>query len=91
MDDNEYDIDGNDNHEKSYKGDCMGVGLDRRGDKDNHIMLTLMIGDDGNWHDRDFQVDSYWIDELIEKLEDAKSYMERKCINDGDSGWKFKK
>jgi hypothetical protein len=83
-----------------FKGECMGVGLRERGSSngDNHVMIVLMTEDDENWFEKDI-LSSHWLDELINMLQTAKSYMQTNCDPDiyeiapGNSrqyGFKFK-
>ena len=79
--------------EKWFKGSCKGVRLEKRGDNDNHILVVLLTEDDETWYDGD-RFSSSWIDEMIEKLQEAKKYIETQepDINElgRQYGWKFK-
>jgi hypothetical protein len=81
--------------ERNFLGECMGIRLVPRGEKDNHVMLVLMVEDDGNWHEED-SFSSYWLPELMEMLQTAQEYMSLHCkpITDDQgchAGWEFKK
>lgn len=54
-----------------FAGDCAGVDLEARGDKDRHIMFTVCVEDDDQWL-RKVSLSSAWIDDLIEQLEEAR-------------------
>lgn len=59
---------------KEFKGVCKGV---RVVPKKGGFSVILITEDDENWHDGD-RFDSHWIDELMEKLEEAKKYLKTK-------------
>ncbi len=74
-----------------FKGNCKGVRLEKRGKNDNHIKVILLTEDDDNWFEGD-SFSSFWIDELIEKLIQAKKFIETQepDIYDGvQYGYKF--
>lgn len=60
-----------------FKGECKGVRLSPRNPSlhDNHIKITLLTGDDETWFEGD-SFSCYWIDELIDKLQEAKKFIE---------------
>ena len=77
---------------KTFRGDCMGVKISERGPNDRHLIVTLEVEDDGSWSDEGC-FSSHWLDELIEQLECARSYLKTQTpdINDGvQYGWKTK-
>lgn len=39
------------------------------------VGFKLCIEDDGHYHEKDFEMSSFWIDDLIDTLEKAKQYM----------------
>lgn len=74
-----------------FKGQCKGVRLEKRGDGDNHIKVVLLTEDDENWFDGD-SFSSSWIDEMIEKLQEAKRYIETQepdIYNGRQYGYRF--
>ena len=74
-----------------FKGECRGIALRKRGANDPHIEIVLLVEDDETWYDTG-SFSSYWIDELIEKLQEAKKYIETQepDIYDGRQyGYKF--
>lgn len=74
-----------------FKGSCKGVRLEKRGSNDNHIQVVLLTEDDENWFDGE-RFSSYWIDEMIEKLQDAKRYIETQepdIYNGRQYGYRF--
>ena len=77
-----------------FKGDCKGVRLVKRGENDSHISIQILSEDDGNWFvDEINQFSSYWIDDLIEQLKNAKLFIESQNpdIYEGKQyGYKFK-
>lgn len=58
-----------------FKGTTKGVKLEKRGINDDHIIVVILVEDDGEWYAKDF-FSSYYIDELIEQLQEAKKYIE---------------
>jgi hypothetical protein len=72
-----------------FKGACKGVRLERRGKKDSHICVRLLTEDDEMWYPAETSFSSYWLDELIKKLQEAKTYMENNCEKDEVWGYKF--
>jgi len=77
-----------------FKGNCKGVRLVKRGTEDSHISVQILTEDDGDWFvDERNQFSSYWIDDLITQLQEAKSYIESQDpdIYEGKQyGYKFK-
>lgn len=74
-----------------FLGDCMGVRLVPRSETDKHIMFELMVEDDDNWFCKGGS-DSGWIDELIEQLQAARSYLQTQtpAMHEGRRcGWDF--
>ena len=47
--------------EQTFLGRCMGVGLRKRGDNDNHVVFVIIYEDDGNWFASENSVSSYWM------------------------------
>lgn len=81
-----------DNRESKFLGNCMGVTIRSRGD-DGHIMFSICVADDGHWHEKLDGASSYWLDELIEKLEQARAFMrtqEPDVVNGKRYGYKFR-
>lgn len=78
---------------KEFKGQCMGVGLSDRLSVDSHITVHTMVEDDGEWYVTN-HFSSYWIDELIQKLQEANNYLKTQTPDIYDHkqyGYKFKK
>ena len=76
-----------------FKGICKGIKLTERGIDDPHICVQILTEDDKNWFASKNPFSSSWIDELIEELQIAKSYMETQepdIYNGVQYGWKFK-
>jgi hypothetical protein len=77
----------------SFKKECKGVVLERRGEDDNHICVRIVTQDDGSWFSSKESFSSYWIDELIIALQEAKKYIETQepdIYDNRQYGWKFK-
>lgn len=78
---------------KEFKGRCKGVQLKKRGFNDEHIAVQIITEDDGTWHNSGSMFSSYWIDDLIEQLQNAKKFIESQTpdIYEGKQyGYKFK-
>jgi hypothetical protein len=76
-----------------FKGDCKGVRLKNRSENDNHICVEILTEDDENWFVSETSFSSYWIDELIEQLQNAKSFIETQepdIYKNKQYGFKFK-
>jgi len=90
-----YDGDNEMDYTEEFKGKCLGVGLSpRNGDKDPHVMINILMEDDGVWFNQ-MCASSTWIDELLRQLNAAKAYMVSECspdiIKKKQYGYKFKK
>lgn len=76
-----------------FRGECMGVGLRRRGgDRDPHVEVVLEVEDDGVWHEKQ-AVSSHWLDELIHQLQQARAFCATQApdVHDGKQyGWRFR-
>jgi hypothetical protein len=74
-------------------GKQFGVKFEGRGVDDKHILVRLLTEDDETWHETGVCCSSFWIDDLIEVLQQTKSYLnaQEPDICDGRQyGWKFK-
>jgi hypothetical protein len=61
-----------------FKGGCCGVRVhapDKR--KASNYLIELMIEDDGYWFVKNYAIDSAWIDDLMEQLKSAKTFIQR--------------
>jgi hypothetical protein len=75
-----------------FHGQCVGLDLEPRGANDQHIIITLYVEDDGNWH-RKFSVSSSWLPEFIHILQEAQKWCSTQTphmVNEKQLGWKFK-
>ncbi len=73
------------------KGGQLGVILHPRSNEDNHVCVQIISEDDGNWSKNGQYFSSFWIDDLIFVLEEAKEKMKRKCKKGKDGfGYEFK-
>lgn len=63
-----------------FLGGCAGVKLytypthppNEAGD---HVGFKLLIEDDGTWHEKDFSMSVFWMEDLIEELDKARAYL----------------
>lgn len=67
-------------NEKEFLGSCMGVRLVPRGpigslNGDRHVMVQLLVEDDGRWHPKSNPISSHWLDELINQLVEARLWL----------------
>jgi hypothetical protein len=69
-------------------GECFGIQLIKRGIGDSHVCINIMVEDDEIWHN-EMTLSSYWLDEMIEVLQQTKDYCEKNCIKD-EHGYYFK-
>lgn len=53
-----------------FSGNCMGVDLSEDGS-----MFTLCVEDDESWFAKE-TVNTFWLRELIEKLQEAERYLQ---------------
>ena len=56
----------------------FGVMLHRRGDNENdkHVVITLLIEDDGLWHEGVGDFSGYWVKDLQRLLKWVNKYLE---------------
>lgn len=65
---------------KVFKGSCKGVVLSKRGNNDNHIIISIITEDDGNWFVGDNHFSNYWLIDLEIQLKLAKEWIYENCI-----------
>lgn len=73
----------------TFRGECQGVGLQKRGPDDNHVCFIILTEDDGYWFVTKWPeqgTSSYWLPELIDCLEQAKDWLHRNAEKDGPWG-----
>jgi hypothetical protein len=61
---------------REFRGCQFGVRLAHRGKDDPHVCVQLLTEDDGQWIKTGERFSSFWIDDLIEQLQAAKSAMQ---------------
>mgnify|MGYP000982489193 CR=1 FL=1 len=78
---------------KTFLGKCFGIGLRMRGSRDKHVWFDILVEDDGTWFIPSSGSSSYWMPELIQKLQEAHEWVEIYCEPDiydkQQFGWKF--
>jgi hypothetical protein len=77
---------------KDFLGRCMGVRLKARGAGDPHITFTLLVEDDGTWHEKN-TISSFWIEELIGVLQQALVFCKSQkpdVVKGRQYGWRFR-
>jgi hypothetical protein len=76
---------------KEVHGGCVGIKFEQRGKEDKHICIRLQVEDDEIWHDKDFSISSFWLDDLIKVATEAKKILESTAIKDQSGfGYCFK-
>jgi len=81
-----------------FLGECCGVALVPRGEKDNHILFVILGEDDEQWFLQSYDgkynchgTSSYWMDDLLEQLNQAKAWLKRNAEKDPSGyGYCFK-
>ena len=60
------------------EGECLGVNFKfvNEGEAKERVLLNLCIEDDERYNEVITNLDSYWIDDLIETLQKTKKYMD---------------
>jgi hypothetical protein len=77
-------------YEKVFLGKQFGISLSRRSPSDNHVLLTILSEDDGNWFVKgrgeedsgSVEFSSHWIDDLKSVIEEAQNWLARNCEPD---------
>ena len=70
-------------------GEQFGVEFLARGENDKHIVVQLLSEDDEIWHKMGNPFSSFWIDDLIAVINQAKIYLEGKPKDPSGFGRKF--
>ena len=83
-------IEGVDHYVKLFLGHCHGVVLSRRGEDDPHVVVQLIIEDDGNWFISLSNFSAFWLPELQDLLSEAEVWMMMHCEKISDGGYEFK-
>lgn len=63
---------------KEFKGECFGVALSDHDVDDKHQCFSLLVEDDGIWHEK-MSMSTFWIDEAIAMLQAAKAFLDATC------------
>lgn len=92
-----FDYDESLNSDEPYReiflGGCYGVLLKERNiyHNDKHVLVQLIVEDDGIWHiPYKANGSSHWFEDIINVLQEAHEWCEKHCEKDGQYGWKFK-
>ena len=56
-------------------GECLGVELIERLNKDGHVMIQLLVEDDGIWHELGTPFSSFWIKDLVNVIEATSTHL----------------
>ncbi len=71
------------------KGQCHGTIIRRRDAVDPHVLIDIMVEDDGLWHTPPSGgFSSHWLPDYIEVMEKTLVWLETHCIKDPSGfGW----
>lgn len=72
------------------RGQSFGIRFVPRGEKDPHICIQLLGEDDEHWFKVGESFSSFWIDDLIMQLKQAKLYLKTQRKREDGFGWDFK-
>jgi len=82
---------------KVFLGNIHGYALTKRGQNDNHVLVTLLSYDNDHWRVKNGMVvySTSWIQEEIALLQAIETWCEQNCepdtVYDGKQyGWEFK-
>ena len=69
----------------------FGVCFERRGSNDPHVLVQIYSEDDENWFECGSMFSSFWIDDLINVLNEAKKQLKKNFKKDKSGfGFEFK-
>jgi len=73
-------------------GESHGARLAQRGVNDLHICIHLLVEDDGKWYEECADFSSYWLQDIIELMNQVKTELNSNpgIERDGEYGWRFK-
>ena len=72
-----------------FVNEQFGVKISKR--QDNFAMLTVLVKDDGFWHEpSDSTFSSYWLDDLRDVLWAVKGYLNTNLFVKTQWGYKYK-
>ena len=79
---------------KVFVGACHAIALSPRGEKDNHVKVSLLTEDDTNWFiSKGDGFSSYWAKPLQDLLDEANNWMKKHCTPDMKDnkqyGWRY--
>jgi hypothetical protein len=83
-----------------FYGECVGLVLAKRCgcgipckcDNGHLTFIIMLCEDDGWWYENKGQVDSYWLPEMIEALQEAHRWLKAHARKSKDGlGWESKK
>jgi len=72
-----------------FLGSCLGIALEERDVDDPHVMILIIVEDDGSWFVDSGGFSSYWLYDLREQIIKAEEWMDKNCIK-GAWGYEFK-
>ena len=74
----------------SLVGDRFTVRFDNRGDGDGHILITVLVEDDENWHEK-LCFSTAWLRDLVSLLVDAEDRLTDMALPaEGNLGYRFR-
>jgi len=69
-------------YQKTFLGECLGIGLYSRGVNDPHVYLDILIEDDDNWFEYSRGFSASWLPELHRLTQEAILWLENNCDKD---------
>ena len=73
----------------TFKKDCLGAIIMKRGENDNHLCVRMIVEDDGVWFANGNGFSSVWLPEAIEAMNDAQKWLEENAVDDNGYGYKL--
>jgi hypothetical protein len=64
-----------------FLGECFGIEIKDNGHDNNYKLLSVMVQNDEVWFNKE-EFSSYWLDDLINVLTQAKNYINKEKLNE---------
>lgn len=76
----------------AFYGDCIGVAIVKRDPNGKHLAFIILVEDDGWWGEsHGGNIDSYWLPEMIEALQEAHRWLKANAKFFKNNGWEAKR
>ena len=66
----------------TIKGGCAGVVIYKRGPEDRHLMVRMLVEDDGNWFLLEEGFSSAWITDIVQVWLAARGWLDTNAVPD---------